>query len=80
MLAGDYLRRGAAEFIGTFALIFIGAGSLAYARSLTDIALAHFDARAVLAVVLTMQTVSIATIVTAAIAERSSLRATAAMV
>jgi MIP family channel proteins len=41
VLAGDYIRRGAAEFIGTFALIFIGAGSLAYARSLTDIALAH---------------------------------------
>jgi MIP family channel proteins len=41
VLTGDYVRRGAAEFIGTFALIFIGAGSIAYARSLTDIALAH---------------------------------------
>jgi aquaporin Z len=41
VLAGDYVRRGAAEFIGTFALIFIGAGSIAFARTLTDIALAH---------------------------------------
>ena len=41
MLAGDYVRRGAAEFIGTFALIFIGAGSIAFARTLTDVALAH---------------------------------------
>ena len=41
MLERDYLRRGAAEFIGTFALIFVGAGSVAFARTLTDIALAH---------------------------------------
>jgi MIP family channel proteins len=41
VLAGDYVRRGAAEFIGTFALIFIGAGSISFARTLTDIALAH---------------------------------------
>jgi aquaporin Z len=41
MLEGDYLRRGVAEFIGTFALIFVGAGSIAFARTLTDIALAH---------------------------------------
>ena len=41
MLDGDYLRRGAAEFVGTFALIFVGAGSIAFARTLTDIALAH---------------------------------------
>ena len=27
MLAADYLRRGVAEFVGTFALIFVGAGS-----------------------------------------------------
>src|SRR6185436_893646 len=40
-MTGDYLRRAAAEFVGTFALIFIGAGSIAYARTLTDIALAH---------------------------------------
>jgi aquaporin TIP len=37
----DYLRRGTAEFIGTFALIFVGAGSIGFARTLTDIALAH---------------------------------------
>lgn len=41
MLEYDYIRRGAAEFIGTFALIFVGAGSVAFARTLTDIALAH---------------------------------------
>jgi glycerol uptake facilitator-like aquaporin len=27
VLEGDYLRRGVAELVGTFALIFIGAGS-----------------------------------------------------
>jgi aquaporin TIP len=41
VLERDYLRRGAAEFIGTFALIFVGAGSVGFARTLTDIALAH---------------------------------------
>ena len=41
MLAGDYLRRCVAEFIGTFTLIFIGAGSVVFARTLTDIALAN---------------------------------------
>lgn len=41
MLERDYLRRSAAEFIGTFALIFVGGGSVAFARTLTDIALAH---------------------------------------
>ncbi|MFL5926083.1 MAG: aquaporin [Gaiellaceae bacterium] len=41
MLERDYFRRGAAEFIGTFALIFVGAGSIAFARTLTDVALAH---------------------------------------
>jgi aquaporin TIP len=41
VLERDYLRRGTAEFIGTFALIFVGAGSVAFARTLTDIALAH---------------------------------------
>jgi predicted MFS family arabinose efflux permease len=44
------------------------------------VALTHYDARAVLAVVLSLQTVAIATIVAAAIAERSSLRAAAAIV
>ena len=41
MLAGDYLRRCVAEFIGTFTLIFIGAGSVVFARTLTDVALAN---------------------------------------
>jgi aquaporin TIP len=40
-MTGDYFRRATAEFIGTFALIFVGAGSLAYARTLTDVGLAH---------------------------------------
>ena len=30
MLERDYLRRGVAEFIGTFALVFVGAGSAIY--------------------------------------------------
>ena len=47
---------------------------------LAGVALTHFDARSVLAVVLAMQTVAIATIVIVAIAERSSLRAAAAIV
>jgi aquaporin Z len=37
----DYLRRGVAEFVGTFALIFAGAGAVAFARTTTDIALAN---------------------------------------
>jgi MIP family channel proteins len=41
VLERDYLRRAIAEFIGTFALIFVGAGSLGFARTLTDVALAH---------------------------------------
>jgi len=41
MLAGDYVRRSIPEFIGTFALIFVGAGAIAYARTTTDIALAN---------------------------------------
>jgi aquaporin Z len=41
VLEGDYLRRGVAEFIGTFALIFVGAGCIAYAKTPTDVALAH---------------------------------------
>jgi MIP family channel proteins len=41
VLQGDYLRRGVAEFIGTFTLIFIGAGSVSFARTLTDVALAN---------------------------------------
>ena len=37
----DYLRRGVAEFVGTFALIFVAAGGAAYARTPTDLALAN---------------------------------------
>ena len=40
-MAGDYGRRAAAEFVGVFALVFVGAGSILYAQSLTDIGLAH---------------------------------------
>src|SRR2546421_10983123 len=43
---GDYLRRAFAEFVGTFALIFVGAGSIAAASQIHDpsligVALAH---------------------------------------
>jgi aquaporin Z len=41
MMAGDYVRRSVAEFVGTFALIFAGAGAVAFARTATDIALAN---------------------------------------
>ena len=40
MMAGDYLRRGVAEFVGTFALIFVGAGAVIYG-DLVGIALAN---------------------------------------
>jgi aquaporin Z len=40
-MAGDYTRRAVGEFVGTFALIFVGAGAVAYARTTTDIALAN---------------------------------------
>ncbi len=39
-MTGDYFRRAAAEFVGVFALIFVGAGSLIYG-DLTNAALAH---------------------------------------
>ncbi len=43
---GDYLRRAFAEFVGTFALVFVGVGSIAAASqihdsSLVGVALAH---------------------------------------
>lgn len=41
VLERDYIRRGIAEFIGTFALIFIACGGAAYARTATDLALAN---------------------------------------
>ena len=40
-MEGDVLRRAAAEFVGTFALVFVGVGSIAVADSLTGVALAH---------------------------------------
>jgi aquaporin Z len=40
-LERDYVRRGAAEFVGTFALIFVAAGGAAFARTPTDLALAN---------------------------------------
>src|ERR1700751_883570 len=40
MMAGDYLRRGFAEFVGAFALVFVGAGSLIYGE-IVGIAFAH---------------------------------------
>jgi aquaporin Z len=43
MLEGDIVRRAVAEFVGTFALIFVGAGSIMVSSQsgLTGIALAH---------------------------------------
>jgi MIP family channel proteins len=41
VLERDYLRRGTAEFIGTFALVFVAAGGAAFARIETDYALAN---------------------------------------
>ncbi len=41
VLERDYLRRGVAEFIGTFALIFVAAGGAAYAQNPVDLAFAN---------------------------------------
>ncbi len=41
VLERDYLRRGVAEFIGTFALIFIAGGGAAYAQSPIELAFAN---------------------------------------
>jgi aquaporin TIP len=49
MMQGDYVRRASAEFVGAFTLVFIGVGALAFAGSLTDIALAYGLAVAVMA-------------------------------
>ncbi len=46
MLEKDYTRRGVAEFIGTFALVFIGAGSLIY----SDVVVSAFAHGLVIAV------------------------------
>lgn len=40
-MAGDTFRRAWAEFVGTFAVVFVGAGAMVFARTLTDIALAY---------------------------------------
>ncbi len=40
-MTGDHVRRSVAEFVGTFALIFIAAGGAAYARTPLDLALAN---------------------------------------
>jgi len=45
----DWARRGAAEFVGAFALLFIGMGSLAIHADLTGVALAHGLAIAIMA-------------------------------
>jgi aquaporin TIP len=47
-MRGGYFQRAAAEFIGTFALVFVGVGSLTTARTLTDVGLAHGLAIAVM--------------------------------
>jgi aquaporin TIP len=39
-MTGDYMRRGFAEFVGTFALIFVGAGSVIYGN-IVGAAFAH---------------------------------------
>jgi aquaporin Z len=41
MMERDYLRRGVAEFVGTFALIFVAAGGAAFAAAPVDLALAN---------------------------------------
>ena len=47
MMAGDYVRRSVAEFVGTFALIFVGAGAVIYG-DLVGIAFANGLAIAVM--------------------------------
>jgi aquaporin TIP len=46
---GDSLRRGTAEFVGAFALVFIGAGAIMTGADLVGVALAHGLAIAVMA-------------------------------
>jgi aquaporin TIP len=41
VLAGDYLKRCTAEFVGVFALIFVAGGGAAYAQAPVDLALAN---------------------------------------
>jgi aquaporin Z len=47
-MSGDYVRRAAAEFVGTFALVFVGAGALIYG-DIVGIALASGFVIAVMA-------------------------------
>jgi len=48
-VSGDGLRRGAAEFVGAFALVFVGAGAIMTGTELVGVALAHGLAIAVMA-------------------------------
>jgi aquaporin Z len=48
-VSGDALRRGAAEFVGAFALVFVGAGAIMTGTELVGVALAHGLAIAVMA-------------------------------
>ena len=48
-MSGDALRRGAAEFVGAFALVFVGAGAIMTGTDLVGVALAHGLAIAVMA-------------------------------
>jgi hypothetical protein len=65
-----HLRPQALASFGVFQCIAAPIGLL-----LAGVALANYDARGVLAVVLAMQTIAIAVVVTTALAERTSLRA-----
>ncbi|MHB8642624.1 MAG: aquaporin [Gaiellaceae bacterium] len=47
-MSEDWLRRGVAEFVGAFTLIFAGVGSIALGADLTGVALAHGLAIAVM--------------------------------
>ena len=48
-VSADWARRAAAEFVGAFALVFIGVGAIALHGDLTAVALAHGLAIAVMA-------------------------------
>ena len=48
MVAGEYFRRGFAEFVGVFVLVFVAAGERAFASVPTDLALAYGLAVAVM--------------------------------
>jgi aquaporin TIP len=48
-VSDDWGRRAAAEFVGTFALVFIGVGAIAVGADLTGVAFAHGLAIAIMA-------------------------------